>query len=115
MLSGFFFAFAVLRYGVTRFREELINGADSDMRIGRWWDWAIKLCLVESVVLIVWWFLQVRGEGWRTTLDPLATFSIGTVLLQWGIILLLFRLGNRWLADRVTADAPATDEARAAD
>ncbi len=115
MLSGFFFAFAVLRYGVTRFREELINGADSDMRIGRWWDWAIKLCLVESVVLIVWWFLQVRGEGWRTTLDPLATFSIGTVLLQWAIVLLLFLLGNRWLADRVTADAPATDEARAAD
>lgn len=115
MLSGFFFAFAVLRYGVTRFREELINGADSDMRIGRWWDWAIKLCLVESVVLIVWWFLQVRGEGWRTTLDPLATFSIGTVLLQWAIVLLLFLLGNRWLADRVTADAPATDEAGAAD
>lgn len=115
MLSGFFFAFAVLRYGVTRFREELINGADSDMRIGRWWDWAIKLCLVESVVLIVWWFLQVRGEGWRTTLDPLATFSIGTVLLQWAIVLLLFLLGNRWLADRVTADSPATDEAGAAD
>jgi SNF family Na+-dependent transporter len=36
MLSGLFFAFAVIRFGVRRFREMFINTADSDIRIGRW-------------------------------------------------------------------------------
>jgi NSS family neurotransmitter:Na+ symporter len=100
MLSGFFFAFAVLKYGVRRFRNELVNQAGADIKIGRWWEAAMLLCLVGSVVLILWWFLQVRGEGWRTAFDPFSTFSIGTVLFQWAIVLVLFWLGNNWLAKR---------------
>ncbi len=80
MLSGFFFAFAVLKFGVRRFRLELVNQPGADIRIGRWWEWAIALCLAEAVVLIVWWFLQVRGEGWHSAFNPLSTYSIGTVL-----------------------------------
>src|SRR5690606_22512880 len=45
MMSGFFFAFAVLRYGVSRWRETFIN-QDADLRIGAWWDWAIRLVVV---------------------------------------------------------------------
>src|SRR5690606_16785365 len=41
MLSGFFFALAVVRYGARRFREELINVAGADLRIGGWWEVAI--------------------------------------------------------------------------
>src|SRR5690606_249528 len=58
MLSGFFFALAVVRYGVTRFRTELINTADSDIRIGRWWDRVIYLVLIQAVVLMGWWLYQ---------------------------------------------------------
>ncbi len=100
MLSGFFFAFAVLKFGVRRFRNELVNQAGADMTIGRWWEWTMVLCLLGSVVLIVWWFLQVRGEGWRSALDPFSTYSIGTVLVQWAIVLLAFVLANNWLARR---------------
>jgi NSS family neurotransmitter:Na+ symporter len=102
MLSGLFFAIAVLKFGVRRFREELVNAAGADIRIGRWWDWAIALCVLEAVVLIVWWFLQVRGEGWAATFDPLRTYSIGTVLLQWALALGIFFLLNRRLARPVT-------------
>jgi NSS family neurotransmitter:Na+ symporter len=100
MLSGFFFAFAVLKFGVRRFRVELVNQAGADMKIGRWWEVVIVLCLVESIVLISWWFIQAWGEGWRTAFDPLSSFSIGTVLSQWLIVLVLFWLGNNWLAKR---------------
>ena len=100
MLSGFFFAFAVLKFGVRRFREQLINQPGADIKIGRWWEWAIVFCMVEAVVLIVWWFLQVRGEGWRTAFNPVSTFSIGTVLLQWLIVLVAFKLLNGWLAEK---------------
>ena len=58
MLSGFFFAFAVIRYGVTKWRETFINTPDSDVRIGSWWDWAMRLVMVEAVVLMVWWLWQ---------------------------------------------------------
>ena len=108
MLSGFFFAFAVMKYGVRKFREELVNQSSADFKIGRWWDWAIRLVLVEAVVLIVWWFVQVRGEGWRAALDPFSAFSIGTVLVQWAIVLVAFLLLNKWLAGtaRVSGAAP---------
>ena len=103
MLSGLFFAVVVLRYGARRFREELINQEGSDIRIGRWWDWAIALCVVEAVVLIVWWFAQAATGGVREALDPFSSFSAGTVLLQWGIVLAILIASNRWIVRRSTA------------
>jgi len=100
MLSGFFFAFAVMKFGVRRFRTELINHPGSDLKVGRWWEWAIVLCAVEAVVLMAWWFFQAWGEGWRSAFTPLSTFSIGTVLLQWALILVVLWLVNPWLARR---------------
>jgi len=51
-------------------------------------------------VLIVWWLLLVRGEGWRAAFDPFSTTSIGTVLIQWAVVLVLFWVAGRWLAER---------------
>ena len=100
MLSGFFFAFAVMKFGVRRFRQELINHPGSDLRVGRWWEWAIVLCSVEAVILLAWWFFQAWGEGWRSAFDPLSAFSVGAVLLQWAIVLVVLWLINPWLASR---------------
>jgi neurotransmitter:Na+ symporter, NSS family len=98
MISGLFFAVAVLKFGVTRFRETLIN-RDADLRIGAWWDWAIRLVVVQAVVLVGWWFWQVREE-------PLfGTYGVGNVLVQWAVMLGLFLLLNRWLADRTLRGA----------
>jgi len=103
MLSGFFFAVAVLRYGVSEWRETFINTGHSDVRIGAWWDWAIRLVVVEAVVLIVWWFWQVKGEGLAATLDPLETFGIGSTLIQWAIVLAVLIALNRFLVGRTMA------------
>lgn len=109
MVSGLFFALAVLRYGVRTFRETLLNTAHSDIRIGTWWEWAIRLVVVEAVALVVWWFWQVRGE-------PLfGSFGIGSVVLQWGIALALFLALNGWLVRRTRPEveraAPPEGEA----
>ncbi len=103
MISGFFFAFAVIRYGVTRWREQFINTEDSDIRVGAWWDWAIRLVLVESAVLTVWWLIQARGENPADTWSLFRPFNIGTVLIQFGIVLVLLILANRWLVARTLA------------
>lgn len=103
MLSGFFFAFAVVRYGVTRWRQEFINTGHSDVHIGAWWDWAIRLVLVQAVVLMVWWLVQAQGEDFAATWTLLSPFNIGTVLIQWGVVLAILILANRWLVDRTLA------------
>jgi len=103
MVSGFFFAFAVLRYGVTRWRERFINHEHSDIRIGPWWDWAIKLVAVEAVVLAVW-SLWNAGD-WRepSTWPLFSSYHIGTVIIQFVVVLAALIALNRWLAARVEA------------
>ncbi len=108
MVSGLFFAIGVVISGVRRFREEQLNHPGSDIRIGRWWDVVIGVIVpLEALVLLVWWLWQARGwdpEGW---LDPFGVENVGTILLQWGVVLLILILANRWLAAR-TRPVPAT-------
>jgi NSS family neurotransmitter:Na+ symporter len=101
MLSGLFFAAAVLRYGVTRFRQTFINTGHSDIHVGAWWDWAVRLVAVQAVVLIVWWFWQVRTEA------PWATFGWANMLVQWAIAIAFFVACNGWLVRRTGQTAAA--------
>jgi neurotransmitter:Na+ symporter, NSS family len=116
MLSGFFFAFAVVRFGATRFRERFVNTPDSDLRIGRWWDLAIYLVMVQAVVLMGWWLWQaVDPADLGATFTLFSPFNVGTVLIQWGIALAVFIMLNPWLSRRmVGAAAPLEGEAAAA-
>jgi len=98
MVSGFFFAFAVLRYGVTRWRETFINHEHSDVRIGAWWDWAMRLVALEAVVLALWWLWSARGEDFSSTWTLFSAYNVGSVLIQFGIALALVLALNRWLA-----------------
>lgn len=108
MVSGLFFAIAVITHGVRRFREAQLNHAGSDIRIGRWWEIVIGVIVpLEALTLLVWWLWQARGwdpEGW---LDPLGIENVGTILLQWGVVLAVLLAANRWLASR-TRPAPVT-------
>jgi NSS family neurotransmitter:Na+ symporter len=102
MLSGLFFAIAVMTSGVRRFRQEQLNHQDSDIRIGAWWDVLITtLVPLQAVVLMVWWLYQAHGwdpQGW---LAPLAEENVGTVLAQFALVFGVLLLANRWLARRV--------------
>ncbi|HVS13174.1 MAG TPA: sodium-dependent transporter [Thermoanaerobaculia bacterium] len=105
MLCGLFFAVAVLRYGVTRFRREFINNEHQDLRIGAWWDWTIRLVVVEAAVLVVWWMWQVRNS------PPLARDGIGNLMLQWGAVLAALILANRWLVRKLESRAAVSAQA----
>jgi neurotransmitter:Na+ symporter, NSS family len=104
MMSGLFFAAAVLRFGVTKFRQTFINTADSDIHIGGWWDWAIRLVVVQALVLIVWWFWQVRTEpAW-------GAYGWANMLVQWAVALAFFVAFNGWMARRTAAVAAGQPE-----
>ncbi len=111
MLSGLFFACAVLKYGVTKWRETFINTPDSDVRIGRWWDWAVRFVVVEAVVLLVWWLYQARGDSLEETWTLFSPYNVGTVLIQFAVVIVILIASNRWLASRVQ-DPEATQPAR---
>ena len=108
MLSGFFFALAVLKYGVSKWRAEFINTGHSDIHIGAWWDWAIRLVVVQAVVLIAWWLWQVRGTGFAENWTPFATYNIGTVVVQWAVVLGVLIGINRFLVTRTLNRAEET-------
>ncbi|MDH5618580.1 MAG: sodium-dependent transporter, partial [Gammaproteobacteria bacterium] len=102
MISGAFIAFAVIRSGATRFREESIDHQDHDWNAGRLWDTAIRFVIPAlAVVLLGWWLYQAAfvyaPDRW---FDPFSPFSIMTCLVQWGIALAAFILLNRWMARR---------------
>lgn len=100
MLSGFFFALAVLKYGVSKWRNEFINTGYSDIHVGSWWDWSIRFVALQSVVLIVWWLWQVRGAGFTENWTPFAEYNIGTVVVQWTIVIAILIGINRFLVER---------------
>jgi neurotransmitter:Na+ symporter, NSS family len=107
MMSGLFFAAAVLRYGVTRFRETFINTPHSDVRIGGWWDWAIRFVVVQALVLIVWWIWQVRTE------NAWAAYGWANMAVQWAVAVTFFVALNGWMVRRTKPeeDRVPSDEA----
>ena len=81
MSCGFFVALVVIRYGVTRFRTEMMNTGEQDMRIGAWWDWAIRLVVVQALVLVAW-------MCWDALDEPLwGRLGIGNMFAQWIVVL----------------------------
>ncbi len=99
MLSGFFFAISVLRYGADAFRRGFITSEGNDIRIGRWWNVVIGLVAIQAVVLMLWWLYQaVDPTDLTATFTPFSSFNVGTVLVQWGIALAVFLTLNKWLA-----------------
>jgi len=99
MVSGLFFAIAIIVYGARRFREQQLNHEHSDIRVGRWWEIVITVLVpLEALVLLAWWVYQVRGEDLAGWLDPLREANVGTLFFQWAVVLACLLLANRWLA-----------------
>jgi len=103
IISGSFFAFAVLKKGVEQFRRKFLNVQYNDLSIGRWFNWTLKYLIpLEAIVLLVWWF----GREWDTKMwwNPLSPFSLATCLFQWGVLILVLLLFNnslyRWVTRR---------------
>jgi NSS family neurotransmitter:Na+ symporter len=110
MLSGLFFAIAVIRIGPAKFREEQINHQYSNIRVGAWWDVCIRyLVPFEAIALMGWWMWQVRGEG---ALNPFGIENIGTILMQWSIVLALLLLFNTRLANIAPIETAEMDAGR---
>jgi NSS family neurotransmitter:Na+ symporter len=91
MVSGALISYAVIKYGTQKFRQELINTEDRTATLGSWWEIIIKYVVpIEVITLLGWWmYLSATTYAPDTWYNPLSPFSVMTVVLQWGLALLL--------------------------
>lgn len=99
MVSGLFVALAGIKYGVDKFRDELVNVEGNDLRAGMWFTIIIKwLIPVEFAVMIGWWFWRSATEYDPDAIwNPFHTYNIGTTVAQWLIVIIIFIGFNKLL------------------
>ena len=107
MLAGLFFAISVIPYGVKKFREEHLNHADSNIKIGVWWDVVIRvLAPIQMLALLIWFAYDNISNNPDTWFKPFSLadpYNVGTVLFQWFIVLALLILFNKWIVKKNTS------------
>lgn len=102
MASGGLISFAVMKFGTTKFREELVNNEQERFKLGKWWEYILKYLIpVQVVTLLTWWiYLSVTSFAPDTWYNPLSPFSVATVLLQFGVVIALFKFYNKQIAQK---------------
>ena len=104
LVSGFFFSLLMHHVGMERFCRELLPIRSP---VHRRFFQIIVFWLIpaEFLALVGWWFYQAMtwdSAGWWNPLKPL---SIGTCLVQWGVLLAVLFLSNGFLNQRVNGKA----------
>jgi NSS family neurotransmitter:Na+ symporter len=101
ILSGAFISFSIIKYGVDKFRIEIINGYGSDIKIGKWYNYVISILVpVQVVVLILWWLISSVSwdpEWW----NPFHAENAGTCLAQWALVLTIFIILNKKMTSKI--------------
>lgn len=99
ILSGLLFAVTVIRYGVERFRIELIDSPDNDIRLGKIFDFAVRILIpAEFLAMIGWWFSQaILVYDPKLWWHPFRTFSVGTCIFQWSILIMILLIFQKRL------------------
>ncbi len=101
ILSGAFISFSIIKFGVDKFRTEIVNGYGSDIKIGKWYNYTISYLIpVQVAVLILWWLISSVSwdpEWW----NPFHAENAGTCLAQWGIVILIFILLNKKMSTKI--------------
>ncbi|HXV60316.1 MAG TPA: sodium-dependent transporter, partial [Vicinamibacteria bacterium] len=103
MVSGLFIAIAVIKYGASRFRTELVNTAEESWPIGPWFVWVLTILVpLEFVAMVAWWFYQSATqfdpEGWWKLFSE---SSVGTAVIQIVALALILFLTNAWWVRRL--------------
>jgi len=104
ILSGAFISFSIIRFGVDKFRTEIINGFGSDVKIGRWYNFVIGILIpIQVVILISWWLVSSLSwdpEWW----NPFHAANLGTAIVQWAVVLTIFILLNKLMISKLRKD-----------
>ncbi|MFW5707172.1 MAG: sodium-dependent transporter [Bacteroidota bacterium] len=98
MVSGVFIALFATKYGFQKLRESAV-GMTNDWKPGIWWEMLTRYFVpLAGVILLGWWlwlsFTQFAPGEWY---NPFSGFSPMTIAVQWGAVLIVFGVFNRWI------------------
>ena len=88
VISGSLILFLVIRFGVSKFRREVVNryGDGSDWILPRLWDWIIWVLVpVQVVAIFVWWIIN-SVEDTESIWYAIEEKSLMSALIQWLIV-----------------------------
>lgn len=111
LFSGLLFSLASLKLGIKKIWDEHI-APDSDMQAP--WMWKlIALFPVWFVIIFVWWIKQAASWYPDTYMKwlPISEYvnTVGTLVYQWGIVVVIALATNNWIADKSVVKFQATD------
>jgi len=104
LFSGLLFSFAAMKIGVQKIWDEHI-APDSDLQAP--WMWKlIYLFPLWFVIIFGWWIKQAASWYPDTYMKwlPISeyTFTVGTMIYQWAIVVVIALVLNNWFADKST-------------
>jgi NSS family neurotransmitter:Na+ symporter len=99
LLSGLFFIFFVIKYGIRDFKNQIIDAPKKSLFFRReFLNFIFILMFIEFLIMFIWWLLQSLSWYPETWWDPFAEFTIGTCLLQWLLIISVGLIFNKRLS-----------------
>jgi NSS family neurotransmitter:Na+ symporter len=102
MVSGFFFTFTVLKIGPRKFRLNIISDPEHKIKIGKWFDILVIILLpLQFLAMLGWWFWQSYSDDPQNWFKLFAPTTVGTVLFQWVIAIVLFILLNKIIINKI--------------
>lgn len=105
IISGSFFLLLVLKIGPKKFRKELMPEVKGRVKPGKGFDFLVKFLLPAQILAMLgWWFWDSYKKNPDNWLNPFSQSSVGTVLFQWVIAIIVFLLLNRFLTKKMEAN-----------
>jgi NSS family neurotransmitter:Na+ symporter len=111
MVSGSFFIILVLKIGPKKFREEIAPKLGGRFKLGRAFDILVTIFLpLQILAMLGWWFWDSYKSNPKTWLNPFSQYSVGTVLLQWALALVVFIVLNKTIQKKMDLSDPGEEE-----
>ena len=101
MIAGGFCAFAMIRFGTARIRNEIIAKNENDIQPTKLWDIVIKYFVLMSAILLLLWLLISDGMS-ADWFNPFASSSMMTCVVQWGLVLAILIGLNNWIVKKTS-------------
>jgi len=96
LLSGAFFTFAVIKIGVNKFIDDWLKPKNYVTIYNVIFKILFYICIpFEFIIMLSWWFWQSVQWNPSTWWNPLSIFSLGGVILQWIIIIVIGFIFNQ--------------------
>lgn len=101
LVSGLFVSLALIKFNVERIRTEYINTKWADFHVGKWFNLTIFAFPVIFSLLFGWWMWQGVVDYPGTWMNPFETFNAGTIIVQFGIVIVFGLLSNKYLSKKI--------------